>query len=52
MAQEYQNYLAALRTNFTKLAKLEFLQPDGTVAFTIDNNKRNIRAPAFCREAR
>lgn len=47
MAQEYQKYLRALRTDFTKLAKLEFLQPDGTVAFTIDNNKRNQRALAF-----
>lgn len=47
MAQDYQRYLRALRSDFTKLAKLEFLQPDGTVAFTIDNNARNIRAPAF-----
>ena len=31
-------YLEALRRPFRKLAKLEFLQPDNSVAFSIDNN--------------
>ena len=46
-AVSWQQYLASLKTNFTKLAKLEFLQPDGSVAFTIDNNPNNRRSGAF-----
>lgn len=33
----YQQYLAALNKPFTKLCKLEFLNPDGSVAFTVGN---------------
>ena len=37
-------YLDALRRPFRKLSKLEFLQPDDSVAFSIDNNyKRGYR---------
>ena len=43
----YQQYLAALRTDFQKLAKLEFLNPDGGVAFVLDNNAKNSRSGAF-----
>ncbi len=43
----YQQYLAALRTNFTKIAKLEFLNPDGSTAFALDNNPHNKRSGAF-----
>lgn len=43
----YQKYLLALRTNFTKLAKLEFLNPNGNVAFALDNNALNKRSGAF-----
>lgn len=46
----YQAYLAALRTNFIKLAKLEFLNADGGVAFTLDNNRKNRRSKAFLQE--
>ncbi len=33
-------YLEALRRPFRKLSKLEFLQPDDSVAFSLDNNYR------------
>lgn len=46
MAQ-FQEYLSQLRTDFTKLAKLEFLNPDGTVAYVLDNNAQNRRSGAF-----
>lgn len=35
---KYHQYLTALKREFKKLAKLEFLQPDNSVAFTLDNN--------------
>lgn len=47
MATRYQQYLEMLRGNFTKIAKLEFLNPDGTVAYVLDNNARNERSGAF-----
>lgn len=37
MDNRYSAYLKALRTPFTKLTKLDFLQPDDSVAFTLDN---------------
>ena len=41
----YQQYLQALNKPFKKLAKIEFLQPDNSVAFTLDNNfKRGYRS--------
>ena len=43
----YQKYLAQLKTDFTKLARLEFLNEDGSVAFALDNQKKNKRAKAF-----
>lgn len=43
----YQSYLAQLRTDFTKLARLEFLNPDGSVAFVLDNQEKNKRSKAF-----
>lgn len=43
----YQTYLQSLRGNFTKLAKLEFLNPNGNVAFALDNNALNKRSGAF-----
>lgn len=46
----FQKYLAALRTDFTKLAKLEFLNPDNSVAFALDNNVKNKRSKAFIQE--
>lgn len=36
-----QTYLSQLRKPFIKRAKIEFLQPDGSVAFALDNNPRS-----------
>ena len=49
-AQRWQAYLSALKTDFTKLCKLEFLQPDHSVAYVLDNNPRNARSKAFVQE--
>lgn len=41
----YHQYLSALTREFKKLAKIEFLQPDNSVAFSLDNNyKRGYRS--------
>ncbi len=48
--QQWQAYLAALRGNFTKIAKLEFLQPDNSIAFAVDTNYKNKRSNAFIQE--
>lgn len=42
-----QDYLRQLRTPYTKLCRLRFLQPDGTTAFVIDNNPLNRHSGAF-----
>lgn len=39
--------MEALKTDFTKIAKLEFLNPNGSIAFSVDNNPRNSRSGAF-----
>lgn len=36
-------YLSALEGPFLKLARLDFLQPDGSLAFSIDNNPKTAR---------
>ena len=46
-AERYKQYLQALTRPFIKLCKLEFLQPDGTVAYVLDNNQKNKRSRAF-----
>lgn len=46
----WQKYLETLKTDFVKLARLEFLQPDGSVAFALDNNPMNKRSGAFLQE--
>lgn len=38
MENRYQMYLNALKYPFKKLTRLEFLQPDDSVAFSLDNN--------------
>ena len=43
----YQEYLDALRKPFTKIARLRFLNPDGSVAFALDGNPLQIRNKAF-----
>lgn len=48
--QKYQLYLQTLKTDYTKVAKLEFLAPDGSVMFAIDNNPLNRRGGAFIQD--
>jgi hypothetical protein len=43
----YQLYLESLRKPFQKLVRLRFLNPDGSVAFVLDNDPLNARASAF-----
>lgn len=47
MSTRFEQYLSALKTDFTKIARLEFLNPNGTVAFVLDNNYKNNRSGAF-----
>ena len=47
---DWTQYLNALKGNFTKLARIDFLQPDNTVAFSIDNNPMNRRRGAFIQD--
>lgn len=47
---EWRLYLKTLKTNFTKLARIDFLQPDGTVAFSIDNSEKNQRSKTFIQD--
>ena len=42
-----KDYLRQLRTSFTKLCRLRFLNPNGTTAYALDNNPRNKRSRAF-----
>lgn len=42
-----QAYMNALRQPFQKLCRLRFLQPDGSTAFSLDNNPKNRRSGAF-----
>ena len=51
-AERWQAYLAALKTDFHKLCKLEFLQPDGTVAYVLDNNPNNPKSRAFIQDGK
>ena len=48
--ERYLSYLETLKTNFTKLAKLEFLNPDGSVAYALDNDPKNLRNKAFLQD--
>ncbi len=48
--EKYSDYLAQLRTDYTKVAKAEFMQPDGSVAFALDNNIKNRRSGAFIQD--
>ncbi|MEG1758554.1 MAG: hypothetical protein RR235_08885 [Oscillospiraceae bacterium] len=45
--RKWEAYLAALKTNFTKLARLDFLQGDDTVAFSVgsQSSKMSTRPP-------
>lgn len=47
---EWNAYVTALRSGqFIKLARLRFLNPDGTTAFALDNDPYNERSAAFIR---
>lgn len=47
---EWTAYEKALRTGqFSKLARLRFLNPDGTTAFSVDNDPMNPKSGAFIR---
>lgn len=46
-AEKYFDYLQMLRRPFQKLCRLRFLQPDGSVAFMLDNDPLNRRSGAF-----
>lgn len=48
--ERWTAYLNALEGPFLKLARLDFLQPDGSLAFSIDNSPKNRRAGAFLQE--
>lgn len=50
MQNRYLQYLSALKSPFRKVCKLEFLQPDNSVAFVLDNNISNKRSQAFLQE--
>lgn len=50
MSTRFEQYLSALKTDFTKIARLEFLNPNGTVAFVLDNNYKNNRSGAFIQD--
>ena len=44
MVNRFHEYISALRSPFRKLCKLEFLQPDNTVAFVVSNNPKDKRS--------
>lgn len=44
---DWELYLQTLKTNFRKRTRLEFLQPDNTVAFVIDDNSISQRDKTF-----
>lgn len=49
-AERVRDYLAQLRTPFTKLCRIRFLQPDGSTAFALDNNPLGRRNGTFIQE--
>lgn len=46
----YQEYLEALKTDYIKIAKLEFLNPDGSVFLALDNDPANEKSLAFIQD--
>ena len=45
--EQYAAYLKALKGPFEKLCRLRFLNPDGSTAFFVDNNRLNPYSGAF-----
>ena len=46
-AEKNLAYMQVLRRPFMKLCRLRFLNPDGSTAFSLDNNPGNVRSGAF-----
>lgn len=46
-ANDWALYLQSLKKECPKIARLEFLNPDHSVAFSLDTNNRNRRSAAF-----
>ena len=46
----YAAYLNALKTDFTKVTRLEFLTPSGSVGYALDNDYKNRRSGAFLQQ--
>lgn len=44
---DFNDYLEALRYPFIKLARLRFLNPDGSTAFAVDNDPHDTRSRCF-----
>lgn len=49
-SEKWEMYLTEIRQPFQKLVRLDFLQPDGSVAFSLDNNPKNKRSGAFIQD--
>lgn len=49
---KWNAYIDQLKRPFTKLAKLDFLYPDGSVMFTVDNNPKNEKSKAFIQDGK
>ena len=49
-SQKWEMYLREIQRPFQKLVRLDFLQPDGSVAFSLDNNHKNRRSGAFIQD--
>ena len=47
---KWSQYINSIGKPFIKLARLDFLQPNGSVLFSIDNNPLNKRSGAFIQE--
>lgn len=45
--EKWMDYLEQLRRPFIKLARLRFLQPDGSTAFAVDSNEQNPLSKTF-----
>lgn len=45
--EKWQDYLQMLKKPFHKRCRLRFLNPDGTTAFSVDNNEKNRLSSAF-----
>lgn len=49
-SDKWSQYLNVIKGSFVKLARLDFLQPNGSVSYSLDNNPLNRRSGAFIQE--